>query len=663
MYFGWLENKITRYKNDLPHLIILVTLTLISCFPVLQKPNRLLEAGDYPETHLPIANFFRESVWKYGEIPLWRGEILSGAPFIGDPLNGIWYPPHLAFLLPLDTTFIYAYLTVLHVLFGGLGMYVFARRVLRLEQLPALTAAAVFSLSPKLFAHLGAGHMSIIEALAWWPWLAISVTHLHRIDIKVIGLSAMLLALVFLADLRMFVYALMAIGVYVLSEAVRKRQWVNWFVSFSGAILGALCLSAIQFLPMVELQSLSTRFLIDFNEVTVNSLSPKAAISMIAPWWNFLQLGPEMFLYLGTVSLFLAAISFFLVIKGEPGTDRRERLTVMLFIAVSILAGLFALGKWSPVYRILYETLSPLQYLRVPTRIWFVVVFCVAALSAYTIHYLQKHGKLRGYLVLIVVALLFVDLIAANRAVLQVTYSHQEVPKEIYEFLSNEEELYRVMSPNHVLSQRTAAEYGIELVDGENPTHLESYARYIKAASGYDFNGYSVVVPPWQVYLNQHIAPDAQSLGVLNTKYVVTTYPVDSNDWKLVKAVGNFQVYENEKYIPRFTFLTTKLDAAGIQLIEYSPNRITVRTQNPVGDTLVLSEIAYPGWVATVNGEPAHIKQAYGLLRAIPLPQGENIVSFEYQPISYRTGIWISFATLMLIVGFFILRSFRLGRY
>jgi hypothetical protein len=57
----------------------------------------------------------------------------------------------------------------------------------------------------------------------------------------------------------------------------------------------------------------------------------------------------------------------------------------------------------------------------------------------------------------------------------------------------------------------------------------------------------------------------------------------------------------------------------------------------------VLSEIAYPGWQARINGVPAPLLTEHGLLRAVDVPAlalhgGAHAVDFIYRPPSAYAG-------------------------
>ena len=83
-------------------------------------------------------------------------------------------------------------------------------------------------------------------------------------------------------------------------------------------------------------------------------------------------------------------------------------------------------------------------------------------------------------------------------------------------------------------------------------------------------------------------------------------------------------------------------------LVSYSPEQVVARTRSERAGLLVLKEAYYPGWEATVNGEAAGIYAANVLFRGVPVPAGENEVVFTYRPQSWRTGLRVSAAGVLL---------------
>lgn len=62
---------------------------------------------------------------------------------------------------------------------------------------------------------------------------------------------------------------------------------------------------------------------------------------------------------------------------------------------------------------------------------------------------------------------------------------------------------------------------------------------------------------------------------------------------------------------------------------------------------LVLSEMYYPGWEATVNGRPATIYKTDHFLRGMVVPAGQNHVVFRYRPRSVMLGAALTIPMLL----------------
>jgi hypothetical protein len=86
----------------------------------------------------------------------------------------------------------------------------------------------------------------------------------------------------------------------------------------------------------------------------------------------------------------------------------------------------------------------------------------------------------------------------------------------------------------------------------------------------------------------------------------------------------------------------------------YEPNRLTVETSTPTAAMLVVSEIFYPGWEATLDGQPARIYLTDYLLRGIHVPAGKHTVQMRYTAPGARRGALISGFTVLLIAGLLI---------
>ncbi|MEM7532995.1 MAG: YfhO family protein [Chloroflexota bacterium] len=83
-----------------------------------------------------------------------------------------------------------------------------------------------------------------------------------------------------------------------------------------------------------------------------------------------------------------------------------------------------------------------------------------------------------------------------------------------------------------------------------------------------------------------------------------------------------------------------------ITVSHYGSNTITLQIGTTATGMLVLSEVWYPGWQATVNGEPTPVFRANGSLRAVPIPAGASTVHLWFEPPAWRRG------TILFLIGF-----------
>ena len=94
-------------------------------------------------------------------------------------------------------------------------------------------------------------------------------------------------------------------------------------------------------------------------------------------------------------------------------------------------------------------------------------------------------------------------------------------------------------------------------------------------------------------------------------------------------------------------------DMAIVKLTKYEPNELTYDISSTKGGIVVFSEIYYPGWTATVDGEPVTVGRVDYVLRAINVKAGKHKVVLTFKPKSIRdteTVAYIAFALLFIAI-------------
>jgi len=514
------------------------------------------DVSDLTVTFWPNIHYIRETWQTHGQIPLWRTLIFSGFPFDADPQSGLWYPPNVVFLL-LPAAVGFNLLFVLHVVAAGLGMWVWSRTT-GTSVGGALLAALAYAFTPKVFAHLGFGHVGLVYAAAYVPWALWAACRVGRGSWRHTGALGLALGWQFIAHPQLAFYTGLVAGVYGLAvtcnlqSAIRNPPFAIRHSPFAirhslfairnlllGAVLAAL-VAAVQLLPLLRFAPLSARAAMGFSESAVSSLPPRYLWGLLlADHRGFM----DYVLYVGVPVLALAVVAL----------PRRQAWFWWAFVCAALV---YALGANTPLYGWAFRLLPALAWLRAPSRIWFVAAAALALLAgwggdrlleglggrgrralnrvavalgalalALPLGYAIAFGKPPANLVAFgvvtsimaalcavmttrylprwgaVVAL--VALLLADLWTVDATLIEGRSPETVFAgsglgaYLAQQVdgEPFRVYSPSYSLPRHIAARYGLETADGVDPLCLEAYTAWMEVASGVRRTGYTETVP------------------------------------------------------------------------------------------------------------------------------------------------------------------------
>lgn len=229
--------------------------------------------------------------------------------------------------------------------------------------------------------------------------------------------------------------------------------------------------------------------------------------------------------------------------------------------------------------------------------------------------------------------------------------------------------VYRGQAGNYLMH------FDVDQAGGEHGNQLQRYNQYVGA-------GEQTYVD-WHNFLENPVFMDAA-----NIRYIVSG--VEFQDPRLREVHrGSALVYENLGALPR-TWLVpevvTTADPDGAleilgregfdprrtavvnadapvrlpegplqgsaELVEYTPDRVVVRTRQDREALLVLADNVYEGWSAEVDGEPAEILRTNHTFRGVVVPAGEHQVVFTFRPADLYTGLYVYLVTLALAAAF-----------
>lgn len=300
-------------------------------------------------------------------------------------------------------------------------------------------------------------------------------------------------------------------------------------------------------------------------------------------------------------------------------------------------------------------------------------------------------GKLKKeYAIGIILVLCLVDLWTVNKRYLNdsmfVPKSEREAPQQ------------KTQTDELILRDQTLDYRVLNLASNTFNENETSY--YHKSIGGY----HAAKLRRYQEMIEQYINPEMQSLfgavsnaagdmtqvngdsicpvlNMLNTKYFIfplqggQTVPIQNpyvygNAWMVDKiqyvnnaneeiaAVGKIDL--RHEAVADATFKSqlgeaiVQDTASVVTITEYEPNRLKYNVNTGKGGVLVFSEIYYPGWTATVDGEPVELGRVDYILRALNIKPGKHEVELSFFPKSVNTTetiAYLSYVMLLLIIG------------
>jgi hypothetical protein len=438
--------------------------------------------------------------------------------------------------------------------------------------------------------------------------------------------------------------------------------------------------------------------------------------------WDRVEVG-----YVGVATVTLAA-------AGICHWAERRRIGDALpggfFLLLVVLGLALALGKYTPLYGLLYRYIPLFDQMRVPARLIVLADLGLAALAAHGLdRLLNDPGRISarvglgalatGAIVLVLglraakavppdrvaqatasvitavallalsgllvwltrrhrwtawllVGLLAVDLIALG-STLEIEpndptrgFRHQDV----VDFLHQDAGLYRIEAIAGAWQPDAALVHGLYDVDGIfNPLGLAPYHAYLAVAKGergaplYNLLGAKyVLAPKGQVPGDERLAPvyaDNPRIDVyLNTRalplaFLVHEATVVENHTAAWEALfTDFDptrrviLEENQvESLPEIGDRILEIEGGTVEFVRYETNEIVLAVEMVADGWLVLSEVYYPGWQATVDGERTDVLRADYTFRAVTLPSGEHTVRMRFAPKTWKIGLAVSGVT------------------
>jgi len=359
---------------------------------------------------------FAFNLLKNGTIPFWNPYILCGNPLIASHQPAVFYPVSLVYLagdfLRMYNIFIY-----LHFILAGIFMYIFLKGE-KFSRMASLVSAVSFTFSGYMYAAVNV--LTFFSSGIWLPITLWAVfKYLNEEKFPYLALSAFFLGMMFLAGEPMILYMTMGI-IFCYGCMIKKLKPIFFiFILF-------LLLFAFQILPVAELLIKSDRMRMTYTAASTWSIAPYNFLNLLFPAATDIEMALRGYwekqswlldYYLGLFPLIMFPAAVFLAKNKKKGF-------ILSILAVSVI---LSLGKYTPVYKLLFNWLPGFSFFRYPVKYFYLTTFSFCWLAAMGYDYYEKNVKENVHLKLIMKRLLYFALALSLPLVLLDRYFMESV--------------------------------------------------------------------------------------------------------------------------------------------------------------------------------------------------------------------------------------------
>jgi hypothetical protein len=654
-------------------------------------------SGDFVAYYLPNAEYAGARFAK-GELPLWNPHQSAGSPLLATLQVGALYPPNwLHAALPTQTAFLV--LATFHVALAALLAGALAR-ALGAGGWGAAVAGLAYASSLQVVATIWSPPTHY--AAAWAPGLLLAVDRViaRPEPRRAVGLAVA--AAMSLLSGWPYTFAMLALaasvyaGVVFAAQALRTRRipWRGALALVIG-VAGGLMLAAPQLLPAAELVERSCRALGSLVEAQAVFVGKphNPAVFRASLLRDGLNDGVP-----GAISLLLAVLA--LALPG-PGRGRVATLLGVGVLALATSFPQHApIYGWLRELPVLGDFRFPYKYRLLSTL---VLAVAAGVGTAHLQHVLRRWPRAAfGVGAMTLAACLVTAALPVFQGVLPFARSAPERPSLVRELAAagapeRGRGLGRIYWAGRTERLRDWADiYALHDLEpltlarsGQMLTYFETgRARTVltleNALAGGP-SGDTVAAPFYGLLVLPKTGDRAAILDLFSARTIVTETPypwLAERYRRLSPPDAPIAVFDNPHALPRayraaralpeppslqaglrklvakafdprrFVLLDQpppdllarprvrpRLPTGEVEIVALEPERVVLRTRGGEPAIVVLTDAYFPGWAATVDGEPAPLLRANLNFRAVPVPAGEHEIEMRYRPASLRWGL------------------------
>lgn len=311
----------------------------------------------------------------------------------------------------------------------------------------------------------------------------------------------------------------------------------------------------------------------------------------------------------------------------------------------------------------------------------------IVILIGFALLFLYKMKKLRAdYMVICMAVLCLVDMWQVDKRYLNdemfVPKSERDMPHQATStdlaIMKDKSLDYRVLNLASNTFNENETSFFHKSIGGYHPAKLRRYQEMIDA----------YIAPEMQAAMQAIAAKNGNMqevdgakvfpvLNMLNTKYFIlplqggATMPLQNiyaqgNGWFVDKinyvadanaeyaGVGKIDVRHEAVADKKFESVLGQAQSndstAIVKLVKYEPNNLQYTIESKKGGVVVFAEIYYPGWTATIDGQPAELGRVNYILRALNVKAGKHTVVLDFHPTSISTTETIAYIAIVILL-------------
>lgn len=375
----------TPVKFTIGMALLLYTCATVIFFEPVVASDKTFVARDHYLFYNPRHYFVAQSM-REGELPLWNPFFACGTPCQASIQNSVFYPLSVLYtMLPFQTGF--KYYVLLHYVLAAFFMFLLMRAW------SASGAAAWIAGLVYAFGGYCASindNVAFLASAAWVPLVLLCWDRmLRQKTVVTIISSAFAVAFQLLAgDASCYLLASFIITFFFtlrhifLQRLAKQRIDARPLLLFCFAWVLGLLVGAVQIVPFVELVLQSHRAGgLSFAQAARWSFHPAELVQLLLPYcFGTIVPGTRWFGQLWLDTLYIGIIPLGCAILYLCSARQSLRLFLCAVLGTGLLLGL---GKYSPVYVLLYHTVPGIGMIQYPVKFLFFVHFSLSVMAGF----------------------------------------------------------------------------------------------------------------------------------------------------------------------------------------------------------------------------------------------------------------------------------------